>query len=39
MSRGQPNYLLQATPGCALLFLVAHWSGAPEHNRWTREMI
>jgi hypothetical protein len=30
------NNCVQATPDCALLFIVAQVSGAPEAERWAR---
>ena len=31
----KPNYCIQATPDCALVFIVAQGSGAPDAERWT----
>jgi hypothetical protein len=28
-----PNHWVQATPGCAFLFVVSHWPGAPDPAR------
>ena len=30
-----PNHRVQATPGCALLFILAPMAGAPDAERWT----
>jgi hypothetical protein len=30
----QPNHWVQATPDCALPFIVARVSGAPDAERW-----
>jgi len=31
-----PNHWVQATPDCALLFVVAQVSGAPDAARWAK---
>jgi hypothetical protein len=32
-TKGQPNNCVQATPNCALLFILAQGSGAPDAKR------
>jgi len=34
MQQRKANHCVQATPGCALLFIVAQVSGAPDAERW-----
>jgi hypothetical protein len=31
----KPNHCIQAAPGCALLFILAQVSGAPDAERYT----
>ena len=31
---GPSNHCVQATPGCALLFILAQFSGAPDAERY-----
>jgi hypothetical protein len=33
-TKGQPNNCVQATPDCALLFIVAQVPGAPDAERY-----